>query len=96
LKISIEPNKEYGDEIEAYLESETTILPVEYYTVKWRSFEGTTLALRPRGLTTAIIDSRTIRSSSSIDYYLRQMLSDHLDPKEKANISVAYRGVKEK
>jgi len=46
------------------------------------------------GVDHAIIDSRTIRSTSGVDFHLRQILSDHLDPEEKAAISLAFRSVR--
>jgi putative ATP-dependent endonuclease of OLD family len=94
--LRIIPNPEYATEIEAHLTSDTSILPVEYYKVEWRSFGDQVLTARPKELTTAIIDSRTIRSTSGVDFHLRQILSDHLDPEEKAAISLAFRSVKEK
>lgn len=96
IELFIEPNVDYADEIETYLGSDTSILPVEFYSVEWRTFGDRKLTAKPRELATALIDSRTIRSTSGIDFHLRQMLSDHLDPKEKAAISIAYRSVKEK
>lgn len=89
------PNPEYGAEIEAHLASDTSILPVEYYKVEWRSFKDAVLTAKPKELTTAIIDSRTIRSTSGVDFHLRQILHDHLAPEEKAAVSLAYRMVKE-
>ena len=89
------PNPEYGAEIEAHLASDTSILPVEYYKVEWRSFSDTVLTAKPKELTTAIIDSRTIRSTSGVDFHLRQILHDHLAPDEKAAVSLAFRSVKE-
>lgn len=89
------PNLEYGTEIEAHLTSDTSILPVEYYKVEWRSFKDTVLTAKPKELTTAIIDSRTIRSTSGVDFHLRQILHDHLAPEEKAAVSLAFRSVKE-
>lgn len=93
--LSILPDPDYADEIEAHLFSDTSILPVEYYRVDWRSFGDKVLTARPRELTAAVIDSRTIRSSSGVDFHLRQMLSDQLEPHEKAGISLAFRAVKE-
>ena len=89
------PNPEYGTEFEAYLASDTSILPVEYYKVEWRSFKDTVLTVKPKELTIAIIDSRTIRSTSGVDFHLRQILHDHLAPEEKAAVSLAFRSVKE-
>lgn len=89
------PNPEYGTEMEAHLASDTSIMPVEYYKVEWRSFQDVVLTAKPKELTTAIIDSRTIRSTSGVDFHLRQILQDHLAPDEKAAVSVAFRAVKE-
>ncbi len=95
VRLRIEPNPEYATEIEAHLKSETTIIPVEYYKVDWRSFSDQVLTARPKELTTAIIDSRTLRSSNGVDFHLRQILNDHLKPEAKAEVSLAFRKVKE-
>ena len=70
-------------------------LPVEYYMVDWRSFADMPIIGRPKELATAVIDSRTVRSSTGMDYHLRSILNDGLLPAERATISVAYRSVKE-
>ncbi len=67
------------------------ILPVEYYEVSWHSFADQRLGKRPRELATSYIDSRTIRSTAGVDYHTRQMLSEHLDGRERAAISLAHR-----
>jgi 5S rRNA maturation endonuclease (ribonuclease M5) len=35
-----------------------------------------------------------VKSTAGVDYHLRQILSDHLEPSEKASISLSYREVK--
>lgn len=95
VRVRIEPNPEYGVEMEAHFASGTAIIPVEFYSVDWRTFGDRVLTARPKELTTAIIDSRTIRSSNGVDYHLRQILSDHLKPEDKAQVSLAFRQVKE-
>jgi len=95
VTLRVAASQEYGAEIEEYLKSDTSILPVEYYKVDWRTFGDVALTAEPKELSTAIIDSRTIRSTSGVDYHLRQMLQDHLDPSEKAKVSLAFRRVKE-
>lgn len=95
VRLRVEPDPEYADEIEAHLASVTAIIPVEYYKVDWRSFSDQVLTARPKELTTAIIDSRTIRSSSGVDFHLRQILNDYLEPDVKAQVSLAFRKVKE-
>ncbi|VXB55093.1 ATP-dependent endonuclease [Curtobacterium sp. 8I-2] len=90
------PDPEYGDEFEEYVAASSTgILPVEYYRTEWTSFQGTTLVQRPKQLAVATIDARTVRSGTGVDYHLRQILNDYLDPKERASVSVAFRRVKD-
>lgn len=94
--VRITPSDQYSDECAAYLEdSPPAILPVEFYHVDWRDFSDRQLNERPKALATAFIDSRTIRSTSGVDYYTRQMLSENLDSKERASISVAHRKAKQ-
>lgn len=94
VSMRVLPNPDYTSELDEWLKNASPLLPVEYYTVDWRAFTDEKMTVRPRQLATAIIDSRTVRSSSGVDYHLRQILGDHLEPAERAAISVAYREVK--
>jgi putative ATP-dependent endonuclease of the OLD family len=95
VRLRVEPDPEYANEIEAHFASETAIIPVEYYKVDWRTFSDQVLTSRPKELTSTIIDSRTVRSSNGVDSHLRQVLNDHLEPEVKAQVSLAFRKVKE-
>lgn len=95
VSIRVIPNPDYTTELEDWAQQPSPILPVEYYMVDWRSFADAVLTNRPKQLATAVIDSRTIKSNSGVDYHLRQILNDHLEPDERAQISLAYRRVKE-
>ncbi|WP_406813395.1 hypothetical protein [Mycobacterium sp. M23085] len=101
MRLLIESDPDYGDEIEHYLIDMATdsdgpaALPVEYYRVDWRTFSGKILTARPKELTTAIIDSRTIRAGGGMDYHLKQILNDHLDPTDKAAVSLAVRATRD-
>jgi putative ATP-dependent endonuclease of OLD family len=88
------PNPEYAAELEELGKEPSLLLPVEYYTIDWRSFADAVITNRPKQLATAIIDSRTVRSSTGVDYHMRQILNDRLKPSERAAISIAYRQVK--
>ncbi|MFD6677726.1 ATP-dependent endonuclease [Rhodococcus zopfii] len=95
VTLKIIPNPEYGEEMEEHFKSDSSILPVEYYLIDWRTFGDKPLMTKPKELAVAVIDSRTIRSTSGVDFHLRQMLHDHLDASEKAKVSLAFRKVKE-
>ena len=88
------PDPEYADELDEWAKHASTLLPVEYYKIDWRSFADIVITSRPKHLATAIIDSRTVRSTTGVDYHLRYILNDGLKPAERAAISVAYREVK--
>lgn len=94
VSLRIAPDPEYANELAQWMTKPSALLPVEYYMVDWRSFADERLTSRPRPLATAIIDSRTVRSSSGVDYHLRQILGDHLEPAERAAVSLAYRELK--
>jgi putative ATP-dependent endonuclease of the OLD family len=88
----ISPADEYALEFQAYLQdAPPAVLPVEFYDVEWKDFADKVLNQRPKELATSFIDSRTIRSTSGVDYHTREMLSEHLDSKERARISIAHR-----
>lgn len=94
VTMRISANPDYGPELEEWARSPTTLLPVEYYRCDWRSFADKELTIRPKVLVTAVINSHTVRTSSGIDYHLRQILGDQLEPAERAQISLEYRRVK--
>ena len=94
ITLLVLPDPDYAAERKEWAEDPSPLIPVEYYMVDWRSFADGVITSRPRQLVTAIIDSRTLRSSSGVDYHLRQILSDQLKPAERAAISLSYREVK--
>lgn len=94
ISMNIVPNPDYADVLEHWAQNPSAILPVEYYVDDWRDFGDRKITNRPRQLVTAIIDSRTVRSTSGVDYHLRDILGDHLEPAERASISLEYRKVK--
>lgn len=94
VTMRISANPEYAAELEEWVKTPTSLLPVEYYRCDWRSFADKELTTRPKILATAVINSHTVRTSSGIDYHLRQILGDQLQPDERAHISLEYRRVK--
>jgi putative ATP-dependent endonuclease of the OLD family len=92
VALRVAPSPDYRHELAAYLAGgPPALVPVEYYAAEWRDFADQPLVRRPKELATSIIDSRTIRSTSGVDYHTREMLSEHLDEKERAEISLAHR-----
>ncbi|WP_328995786.1 AAA family ATPase [Kribbella sp. NBC_01245] len=96
VRLKITPSNDFAIECAEYLASEDRpeILPVEFYDVEWLDFSDAPLKRRPKGLGVSVIDSRTIRSTSGVDYHTREMLGDYVDAKERAAISVAHRNAR--
>lgn len=96
VRLHIAPDDGYADEFAAYMASDPPgVLPVEFYKVEWRDFSDRILTSRPKELAVAFIDSRTIRSTSGVDHHTREMLSGHLDARERALVSLAHRRAKQ-
>jgi energy-coupling factor transporter ATP-binding protein EcfA2 len=92
VSLRVSPAEEYRSDLAEYMEGNPpTVLPVEFYEVDWRDFADNRLHRRPRELATSYIDARTVRSTSGVDYHTREMLSEHLDPSERVQISLAHR-----
>ena len=94
ITMRVFPEPDYAAEREEWAKEASPLLPIEYYAIDWRSFADVVITSRPRQLATAIIDSRTVRSSTGVDYYMRHILNDGLQPVERAAISLAYRQIK--
>lgn len=92
VSLRIKLASSYSEAFDAYMTSTPPkILPVEFYEVEWKDFADHSLTKRPRELATSIIDSRTVRSSSGVDYHTRQMLGEHLAESDRALVSLEYR-----
>lgn len=93
IKMTISPNPDYATEFSDYMsdKSRPEILPTEWYNVDWRQFSDERLIRRPKILGVSMIDSRTIKSTTGVDYHTRQMLKEFIDPKESATVAIAHR-----
>jgi putative ATP-dependent endonuclease of OLD family len=96
VRLHIAPAVDDAEEFADYMGSEDRpdILPTEWYSVDWRDFSDERLTRRPKGLGVSIIDSRTIRSTAGVDYHTREMLTDFIEPKERAAVAVAHRSAR--
>jgi putative ATP-dependent endonuclease of OLD family len=98
IRLHIAPSREYAVEFANYMADpeRPEILPTEWYAVDWRDFADERLDRRPKGLGIAVIDSRTVRSTAGVDYHTRQMLTDFVEPSERAAVAIAHRSARHK
>ena len=96
VRLRVHLNEEYRSDFDTYIDDAgTKLLPTDFYTVDWRSFDNLPLTQKPRAMKLAVIDARTVRSGAGVDYHLRQVIGDHLSHDEQTGVSAAFRRAKE-
>jgi putative ATP-dependent endonuclease of OLD family len=97
VRLEIRFDEDFKSEYEIFLSESQTIkaVPIEYYTVDWRSFAGTRITRRGLGITAAVIDATKIRLTNGADYYMQQIIADSLTETERVRLARAYRSLKE-
>lgn len=97
VKIEIEFNSEFTEEYLNYIAEPENIktIPTEYFQVNWFSFANHPLTRRSVPVNATLIDTTTIRLQYGTDYYLNRIINDQLTPKERTELSIEYRKLKE-
>lgn len=93
LRLRVLPNPEYTTELNAYLAQKNLppLMPTDLFMVEWQSFAGDSVTRQPKGLGVATVNSKTASGSSGVDYKLRQLLRDFVEPRESAKLALEYR-----
>jgi len=94
LVLRVKPNPEFAAELDQALER-GRLIPTDFYLVEWSDFSGKSVFKRPKSISTAKVDSRTIRSYTGVDYQMKEILDSRLSEGEKASLSSAFREMKE-
>lgn len=97
IQLTIDFDDNYSSEYTSYIaeKNKVTTIPTEYYKVSWLSFAGNTITKRSLPINTVFIDPTTIQLFNGTDYYIQKIINNHLELKEKAELSLAYRQLKE-
>jgi predicted ATP-dependent endonuclease of OLD family len=98
VKIEILFDEEYGEDYANLIETqreEIKLIPVEFYTVQWNYFSNNSISHRNIPIKTSFIDATSIHLYNGADYYLQEIIRNELDFKQRASLSIAYRGLKE-
>jgi len=97
LKVEIVFDEDYKEDYEKLLKkrSEIKLIPAEFYKVQWLSFANNAITLRSLPVRLSYIDATTIRLQSGTDYYLQDIIKSDLDARERVELNIAYRKLKE-
>ena len=96
LYLAIELNEDLANDFLAYVNNEDhgELLPVEFFTVTWRSFADNSVTLRTLPFRGTIIDTSLVRNYFGPNRYLAQIINSCLNPKQRCALSAAYRQLK--
>jgi putative ATP-dependent endonuclease of the OLD family len=97
LVLTIEFDESYTQEYKEFLSrgDEIRTIPIEYYSVQWLSFSGNSVTARGVPLSTTLIDTSLLRAGNSAYGYILKIIDDVLDVKQKVDLSLAFRRLKD-
>ena len=97
LRLKASLDRAYMEEYKAFIADPgpTALVPFEYYKVEWLNFGGNAVTTRSVPASVSSIDASMIRLQNGADYYLQQIIGEHLDAKQRVELSRAYRTLRE-
>lgn len=93
MRLLIGLDEDFREDFIAYMDHAegTTLLPVEYFRVNWMDFRDMGIPRRPLGMGVVMIDDKTSRSTTGLDWHTRQLVQEMADRRTSAKLSVTYR-----
>lgn len=97
VSISVEFDEGYRASYKALISGDEQLntIPMEYYTVIWKSFGRESVVSRSIPIKSVLIDSTSTRYQNGSDVYISRIIQDDLDDEEKVGLSQAYRRLKQ-
>ncbi|MFH0733787.1 MAG: AAA family ATPase [bacterium] len=97
LRFIVEFDESYKEDYEQFVKYPQNVksLPIEYYTITWKSFADKNLTSRIIQIKSALIDSSSNRFQNGSDVYISYIIKNFLNEEQKINVSQAHRKMKE-
>jgi predicted ATP-dependent endonuclease of OLD family len=99
IKLEITFDEDFKEEYKTLIETEKEnicSIPSEYYKVQWYSFANGYITARNIPIKALYTNAAAIRLQNGTDYYLKEIIKNTLDIKERASLNISYRNLKEK
>lgn len=98
LYLLVDVNEDLLDEFLDYVtdQDNAELVPVEYYSVAWRSFADNSVAARRLPFRATVIDTNVARRSFGPNRYLAQIIDDCLEDAQRIALATAYRSLKQR
>ncbi len=97
LSMAIVLNQDLADDFKSYVSNvrNAELIPVEFFTVQWRSFAGNSVTARTLPFRATVIDTSLFRAYFGPNKYLAQIIAECLkDDKQRISLAAAYRQLK--
>jgi putative ATP-dependent endonuclease of OLD family len=92
IRIDAEFNPEYEQSYKMMLEKRSVFdIPVEFYVVHYRYFNGNSIVFRSCPIKAAFIDTTRKDYSYVVDRFVSENITSYLSPQEQIDLSSAYR-----
>lgn len=97
LRLTAALDPDYAAEYQVFTSDPGKVksVPTEYYRVDWYDFAHRIVNSRSVKISASVIDATRIRLQSGADFYLQQIISGSLNPRERAQLARAYRSFQE-
>jgi putative ATP-dependent endonuclease of OLD family len=95
ISFKIEFDEAYKLAYEEILKKEFETIPIEFYKISWKSFARDGITSRNIPLKSVLIDSSSHRYYNGSDIYISRIIKNNLNEEQKADISQAFRKLKE-
>ena len=97
LRLTAALDPDYEAEYQTFISQPSKVksVPTEYYRVDWCDFAQRVVNSRSVQVSASVIDAARIRLQSGADFYLQQIITNSLDPRERAKLARAYRSFQE-
>lgn len=98
LTVRIELDEAFQSEYKEYIADASRVreVPAEMYCVRWFAFTNNTVNPRAIPIKSIIIDTSVSKPAAGADRYISTIIDGALTAKEKANLALDYREIKEK
>ena len=97
IVLKIRFDEDYKSSYEEFVRAgEINTIPIEFYKLEWKTFAREPKLPREFPIKSVLIDSSSNRYQNGSDVYISRIINENLDDKERNEISISYRKLKEK
>ena len=95
VSFRIEFDESYLPEYEELVKNELETIPIEFYKIKWQSFDRDSVTTRSIPIKSVLIDSSSLQYRNGSDIYISRIIKNNLNENQKASVAQAFRKMKE-